>query len=380
MKRGLGCTWLLVGLALGSHAAGSTSDLAESVPGKVGTAEPEFERALARLTKAPSMLSLQAALQRLQQAYPERILLESYGKSRQGRELHRVRLLPWDRELGRARTGQPAVCLVPDLQGKPSALTLLRGISEHLENEQASQILEWIVYPLPDPDGWVGGSVASAGVDGVRLDRNFPEGWLPWLEGPGHPGSAPLSEPEVRSLSRSLAGCQEAVALVLLHGSSGVPSGPARAGSLRRHAVVGLGLSVHGLVDGDPWSPVFQAIETTRPVLDARVLSMKRLSQDLHLVDIQVGNRGKGHASLSQVAMGWTGAHCLKRAWSPGSEEPHVEWNSNTLPPLVAGAKPIHVRLVLRVSDPDALVLHLDAPKTQAITLSIESGESGVGG
>ena len=368
--------WLGVCLALAASLSLASGEVKEPAGGKPSPLEPGLERAFGRLGETPSMLSFQAALQQLKQAYPERVFLESYGKSRQGRSLHRLRVLPWDGDLARPRTGQPAVVLIPELGGAPQALPMLREIAKHMEDKQAGTSFEWIAYPLPDPDAWVAGENLSSGRGRVHLDRNFPAGWSPWTPEREHPGSAPLSEPEVRSLANSLVQCRRAVAVILWgDGEQGPPGGPP--GSLRRHAKVSLGLSVHAFSGAAEWGQILQSIEVQRPKLEVSVHSTKRLSQDLHLVDLLVQNRGHGMGDLSDVDLGITGGTCLKLAWAHGEGADHVQLDSQSLPSLVAGAQPMRVRLVLRVSDPESLVVHLDAPQIQGVSLPLPMGNRG---
>ena len=372
-------SWLSLCLVLSVPLAFASGDA--KLPKRVEPSPlaPSLEKALGRLDESPSMLALQAALQQLEQIYPERIRLETYGKSRQGRSLYRLRVLPWDGDLGRASSGQPAVLLVQALDGAPNAIPMLREIAKFAGDINSSTSFESIGYPMPDPDGWVLGSRVEGTQGRVRLDRNFPDGWSPWSAQEGHPGSAPLSEPETRSLAASMVQCRGAVALVLL---GGVPRGPqaeAQAGSLRRHAHASLGLAVHDVFAAGEWGRVLQTIEDQRPKLEVRVLSQRRLSQDLHLVDLLVRNQGVDKEPLSGVDLGLTGATCLKLAWASGEGMPHVQLASQTLPDLVGGAQPIHVRLVLRVSDPESLVVHLDSPRVQGVAIPIPMQSQGTG-
>ena len=78
---------------LGSfESPGPTATLAQGKPCK------EVEQAFKRLETKPSPLSMQAALESLARQFPERVALDTYGKSRLGRSLYRLRVSPWDTE------------------------------------------------------------------------------------------------------------------------------------------------------------------------------------------------------------------------------------------------------------------------------------------
>lgn len=363
--------WSSIGFVLAVPAWAGSMD---SEPKKTGGSplEPAVDRVLKRLHVAPSMLSLKAALEQMERTYPGRLRLESYGTSRQGRALQRLRILPWDAQLARVQTGQPAVLVVPQLSGDADPLPMLIAAARQAAAKDSKPSLEWVLYPMPDPDGWVGGVPMGKR---VRLDRNFPGGWLPWSEGLQHPGSAPLSEPETRNLATSMALCKEAVALLVLGADSQPGPKGFAPGSLERHGRDALDLSVLALADADALGAALKRVDDWRPKLRVRTVLKKRLSQDLHLVELELGHGG--HGDLSHVDLGVNGATSVKLAWAKGAGEPHVLLDSMELPPLAAGSDSMRVRLVLRVTDPKALVVHLNSPRVQGVALELPEGNSG---
>jgi hypothetical protein len=152
---------------------------------------------------------LQAALESIAGAYPELVRLESMGRSRGGRELWVVTLAARE---GSDPAGRGALLVVgglgaSDPHGVEMALfTLYDLVLNHARDPSVAELLRAAtVYLVPclDPDGRA--RLLEPPTDGappprgVALDRNFPAGWSPWLQGAG--GAYPLCEPESRALA-----------------------------------------------------------------------------------------------------------------------------------------------------------------------------------
>ncbi|MBL4771464.1 MAG: hypothetical protein JKY61_10070 [Planctomycetes bacterium] len=373
-----GATFILtMGIGVASpvvslESPGPTETQAQRKPCKA--VEPAFKR----LEAKPSPLSLQAALESLARQFPERVALDTYGKSRLGRSLYRLRVLPWDTELNRAKHGQPAVAIVAGLEEPLDPVETLRLIAGFARADKPLTDLELIFFPMPDPDGWVAGGGGSADEARVRLEHNFPVGWSPWQAGRGHPGSVPLSEPETRALSQSLVLSREIMALVLMgkHGAAGRQT--SAGGSLQRYAKEGLGLLVTFMseAEGNGLGDALQRVQVRRPRLQVHNITSQRLSQELWMVEFELAHMGQasGLGAHSQVKLKVSGARRLKLAWAPQRKASFEQLGGDFIPRLPAPGRPIGVRMILKIQDPGAVTLHLDAPRLNSMSVKMLGG------
>jgi hypothetical protein len=351
--------------------------------GRVDETTREVDDAIKRLDSNSNILSLQAAFQSLARAYPHRVRLENYGTSKQGRSLFRLRVLPWDADLDCAKAGQPAVVVVAGLQSAAAPARLLRWVAMLAMETETSQGPELIFYPMPDPDRWAQGCNPIVVPSTVCLARNFPDGWSPWLEGFGNPGSLPLSEPETRSLASSMASLPEAVALILLGTEDKMSGDKPGAGTLGRYASESLGLLIAepSGTNVKDWTEILCWVDSQRPRIQVQTIASKRLSKDLWMVDLAVSNSGQQSAGKSSrgVEIQVTGASCLKVAWAPDPVQDFMQIENSILPELPRSGGPARMRLVLRVTDSQAIAVHLNSPSLQAEWIPLVLGEAGEG-
>ncbi|MFT4648345.1 MAG: hypothetical protein ACI9X4_001568 [Glaciecola sp.] len=341
----------------------------------------EFDDAIKRLESNPNILSLQAAFQSLARVYPQRVRLENYGTSKEGRSLFRLRVLPWDVDLECAKAGQPTVLVVAGLQSAAAPGPLLRWVAMLAMETERSQGPELIFYPMPDPDRWAQGRDPIVEPSTVCLARNFPDGWSPWLEGFGNPGSLPLSEPETRSLAKSMAALPEAVALILLGTEDDMSQGKPAAGTLGRYARESLGLLIAepSGTHAKDWTETLRWVDSQRPRIQVQAIASKRLSKDLWMVDLAVSNSGQQSAGKRSrgVEIQVTGASCLKVAWAPEQVQDFTQLENSILPVLPRPGGHARIRLVLRVTDAQAIAVHLNSPGLHAEWIPLVLGVAG---
>ncbi len=362
---GLFSSWLFAG---GTHASnwggGETPHLSK------------VEVAIARLSDGPDAIVFQAALQAIQEAHPGRVKLESYGLSRNGRTLNLLRVLPWDRDLAAHPTDQPAVAVVPDLQAPASPGSILQWALTHIGREPKQGQLELVIYPLPDPDGWIGDTGSDAGRSPVCLERNFPIGWSPWVAGHQNPGSAPLSTSEAGALAQSLRATSRFVGLLSLAAKERPQGSELRDGSLERFAGEGLGLLLETPSGCSPiaWDKALERAESQRSKLRVRRQFAKRLSANLWMLDVEMENRGQpgAHKHTANVAWQVGGAILLANARAPGDhEKPFIILQGAAQCEIPAAGESLRLRLVLQVEEGAIPILKFTSPKLGTTTLPV---------
>ncbi|MCP5024517.1 MAG: hypothetical protein GY930_22470 [bacterium] len=370
----VGLAMAMAMLSGGGPSAGGTQ------AGDLGsdTSKPlsEVELVIARLSDNPDTIVMQAALQALRDKYPGRIVLQSYGLSREGRTLHLLRILPWDTDLATHLTDQPAVAVVADLQTPASAESILRWALRLAEGEGERGQPEIVIYPLPDPDRWIREKKPGAGRKAVCLQSNFPIGWSPWLPDGRNAGSAPLSAPETRALAKSLQETRRFVGLITLPAKAQrVAAGP-QDGSLALYAKQAVGLVCESPDTYSPvaWGRALASVESQRPKLRVRMQSVKRLSASLWVLDVDVTNDSQAGNHNCTPFIHWqvNGAINLASATAPEKHGPPfelLEGEARCALPTAGGSK--RLRLVLQVEQGAAPILKVTSPKLGTTTLPI---------
>ncbi len=362
---GLFSSWLFAG---GTHASnwggGETPHLSK------------VEVAIARLSDGPDAIVFQAALQAIQDAHPGRVILEPYGLSRNGRTLNFLRVLPWDRDLAAHPTDQPAVAVVPDLHAPASPESILQWAETHIGRKPEQGQLELVIYPLPDPDGWIRGTGLDAGGSPVSLERNFPIGWSPWIADHQNPGSAPLSTSEAGALAQSLQATPRFVGLLSLAAEERLQGAEPRDGSLERFVVEGLGLALEAPSGCSPiaWDKALERAENLRPKLRVRQQFARRLSANVWMLDVEMENRGQRGVNKQTASVVWQvgGAILLANARAPGDhEKPFIVLQGEAQCEIPAGGESLRLRLVLQVEEGTTPSLKFSSPKLGTTTLPV---------